>query len=341
MQRKETFATSGPHIKLRFFGGWQFGPDAAKQNDWIKNGYAKGVAMGSDLPAASSKGPSFIVWAVKDPTSGNLDRIQIVKGWTNSGQSFEKIYDVVWSGERKADKWTGKVGPVGNTVDIEKATYTNSIGAVELKSVWTDPDFDPGLNAFYYARALEIPTPRWTTLQAKELGITPPDVVPATVQERAWSSPIWYSPSGKSAPKGTTIADLKAKGAVALDDAALNAMFVGKNVWYRNTVNGQVFEGRYGKDGQRLILHVDKNVPQPSEFGDAAESGYLGIPGAYTIQNGKLTTMFGNTPFDVTVYKMGDKYIAARSNEFGYANYEILPKEPDNLVDLGKAGASN
>ena len=109
-----------------------------------------------------------MVWAVKDPTSGNLDRIQIVKGWTKSGQSFEKIFDVVWAGDRKPDKWTGVVPPIGSTVDIEKATYTNTIGSVELKTVWTDPEFDPSLHAFYYARVLEIPTPRWTTIQASE-----------------------------------------------------------------------------------------------------------------------------------------------------------------------------
>ena len=111
--------------------------------DWVKTGYAKGVPMGGDLPPAKGKAPTFIVWAVKDPTSGNLDRIQIVKGWTKSGQSFEKIFDVVWSGDRKPDKWTGVVPPIGSTVDVENATYTNTIGAVELKTVWTDPEFDP------------------------------------------------------------------------------------------------------------------------------------------------------------------------------------------------------
>ena len=143
----------------------------------MKTGYAKGVPMGGDLPPAKGKAPTFMVWAVKDPTSGNLDRIQIVKGWTKSGQSFEKIFDVVWAGDRKPDKWTGVVPPIGSTVDVEKATYTNTIGAVELKTVWTDPEFDPSLHAFYYARVLEIPTPRWTTIQAEKLGIAPPDVV--------------------------------------------------------------------------------------------------------------------------------------------------------------------
>ncbi len=218
MQRKETFAVSGPHIKVRLFGGWEYTADMLGDKDWVKTGYAKGVPMGGDLPPARAKAPTFMVWAVKDPTSGNLDRIQIVKGWTRSGQSFEKVFDVVWAGDRKPAKWTGVVPPIGSTVDVENATYTNTIGAVELKTVWTDPEFDPSLHAFYYARVLEIPTPRWTTIQAKQLGVPPPDVVAATLQERAWSSPIWYTPSAearKNAKPGITVADLKKKGAVA------------------------------------------------------------------------------------------------------------------------------
>lgn len=127
--------------------------------------------MGGDLPAPKSKAPTFIVWAVKDPTSGNLDRIRIVKGWARNGQSFEKIYDIAWAGDRKPDFITGKVPPIGSTVDIANATYTNTIGNVELKSAWTDPDFDPSLDAFYCARALEIPTPRWAAADAKEQAV--------------------------------------------------------------------------------------------------------------------------------------------------------------------------
>lgn len=195
MQRKETFAVTGPHIQVRFFGGWAYSSDMLNGTDWARAAYAKGVPMGGDLPpAGQAKAPSFLIWAVKDPTSGNLDRIQVVKGWTKSGQSFEKVFDVVWAGDRRPDKWTGVVPPIGSTVDLEKATYTNTIGSVELKTEWTDPEFEPSQHAFYYARALEIPTPRWTTIQAAKLGIAPPDVVPATLQERAWSSPIWYQP---------------------------------------------------------------------------------------------------------------------------------------------------
>jgi len=151
--------------------------------------------MGGDLPPVSDgKAPTFLVAALKDSLSGNLDRIQIVKGWLDaSGQRHEKIYDVVWAGNRKPDA-TGKLPPVGNTVDVANATWTNTIGAPELITVWKDPGFDPALRAFYYARVIEIPTPRWTAYEAKRYGITMPSEVPMTTQERAYTSPIWYTP---------------------------------------------------------------------------------------------------------------------------------------------------
>ena len=138
MYRKETFGVSGPHIKVRFFGGWGYDKDIVNAGDWVKQSYAGGVPMGADLPPmpAGGKGtaPRFVVWAVKDPTSGNLDRIQVIKGWTQNGQSFEKVFDVVWSGDRKPDKWTGRVPAIQSTVDLDKATYTNSVGSAELKT---------------------------------------------------------------------------------------------------------------------------------------------------------------------------------------------------------------
>jgi len=143
MYRKETFGVSGPHIKVRFFGGWEYEPNVVKQKDWVKVGYGKGVPMGGDLPPKKSKSPTFIVWAVKDPTSGNLDRIQIIKGWTQNGQSFEKIFDVVWSGDRKPDRTTGRVPAIQSTVDINNGTYTNTAGSTELKTVWTIPSSMP------------------------------------------------------------------------------------------------------------------------------------------------------------------------------------------------------
>ena len=152
--------------------------------------------MGGELRGAPSgnKGPNFLVGAMKDPYSGNLDRIQIVKGWMDKqGNTHEKVYDVAWSDERKPDN-KGKLPPVGNTVDVKNATWTNTIGAPELITVWQDPDFDPKQSAFYYARVLEIPTPRWTAYEAKRFGVDMPADVPMTTQERAYTSPIWYTP---------------------------------------------------------------------------------------------------------------------------------------------------
>ena len=353
MARKETFGVSGPHIKVRLFGGWEYAADMMAQPDWVKTGYAKGVPMGGDLPPARAKAPTFAVWAVKDPTSGNLDRVQIIKGWTKSGQSFEKIFDVVWAGDRKANKWTGVVPPIENTVDIDNATYKNSVGAVELKTVWTDPEFDPSVSAFYYARVLEIPTPRWTTIQAHKLGIAPPDMVAATLQERAWGSPIWYSPSDearKAAKPGMTVADLKKKGITALNDAELKKLIVHKSIWLENTVTGDKFMILYGdlgqggkgktlnpidpgyvaqsfpaNQGELQIRYVGKKMPLPSLTGDPVAASYGGGSQTYNIQNGRIVTSLVGTPIETTVYKVGDKYLAARNNEFGYANYEIVP----------------
>jgi hypothetical protein len=331
MQRRETFGTSGVRIKVRLFGGWDFDPADVKLKDWVKVGYAKGVPMGGDLPPGKGKPPTFIVWAVKDPDEANLDRIQIVKGWTQNGQVFEKVHDVAWSGNRKLDPMTRKPLPVGNTVDIKTATYKNTIGAVELKAVWTDMEFDPSLDAFYYARVLQIPTPRWSTYDAAKLGVPPPASVPATVQERAWSSPIWYTPTAdarKDAAKGVTVADLKSKGAVALDDAQLKQLVVGQTLDIRNTVTGQRFEILYGADGKRVITSRDGNPSAPADLLAVSELGVSASSAAYEIRDGRVVTTIGGTPFGVTVYKVGDTLVAARDQEFGYANYEILTVPP-------------
>ena len=293
-----------------------------------------------------------------------LDRIQIVKGWTKSGQSFEKVFDVAWANDREPDKFTGVVPTIGSTVDIEKATYTNTIGAVELKTVWTDPEFDPSLHAFYYARVLEIPTPRWTTIHAAKLSIAPPDVVPATQQERAWTSPIWYTPTAearKLAKAGPTVEELKKQGAVALGEAELKALLVGKSPTLQNNVTGVKFRmifsasgtanatqtltpidpgyvtSKFGPNqGQRRFNYAGSGQLQPSEAGDPAASSYLGTTSPYYVNNGKLVTDTFGTPFEITVYKMGDKYYGARSNEFGYVNYEIIPalKELNPLTQI-------
>ena len=336
MYRKETFGVSGPHIRVRFFGGWGYHKNIFDAKDWVHQSYANGVPMGADLPAmpqgGKSTAPTFVVWAVKDPTSGNLDRIQVIKGWTQNGQSFEKIFDVVWAGDRKPDKWTGRVPAIKSTVDIEKATYTNDEGSTELKTVWTDPEFDPSLHAFYYARVLEIATPRWTLIQAVKAGIPPPDVVPLTGQERAWSSPIWYTPSAdarKSAPAGMAVTDLKTKGAAQLGDAQLKSLIVGKALWVRNNVTGEQFNVRYTAEGQTTIYHVGTSTTMPSSFGGVVRSGYEGTTTAYKIEGGKVVTPISQDPFSMTFYKLGDTYYFARSNEFGYANYEVIaPPEP-------------
>jgi hypothetical protein len=199
MHRKEVYATSGSRMTVRLFGGWDFKTEDAKSRDLASVGYAKGVPMGGDLtkPAKGAKTPSFLVAAMKDPQSGNLDRIQIIKGWTDKdNKEHEKIYDVTWSDmqTRKIGK-DGKVPPVGDTVDVANASWEDTIGSPQLTGVWTDPDFDASQRAFYYVRAIEIPTPRWTAYDAKRFGIKMPPEVPMKHQERAWTSPIWYTPN--------------------------------------------------------------------------------------------------------------------------------------------------
>ena len=155
--------------------------------------------MGDDLPAAPSgaRAPGFAIWAVKDPNSGNLDRVQVVKVWEEGRLHKERVFDVAWAGNRRPDPKTGTLPAVGDTVDLKTGTYTNAIGAAELKAVWKDPDFDPHRYAVYYVRVLEIPTPRWTTLLAVEAGLPLPKDVPPTIQQRGWSSSIWYTPSAR------------------------------------------------------------------------------------------------------------------------------------------------
>jgi hypothetical protein len=195
MKRKETYATTGTRMTVRFFGGWDFTAEDAQTRQPAVAGYAKGVPMGGDLRnAPDGRKPTFLVAAMKDPYSGNLDRIQIIKGWLDAdGKTQEKVYDVVWSGDRRRDA-KGKVPPVGNTVNVARATWTNTIGSPELIQVWTDPDFDGSQPAFYYARVIEIPTPRWTAYEALRFGVRMTSDVPMTTQERAYTSPIWYTP---------------------------------------------------------------------------------------------------------------------------------------------------
>jgi hypothetical protein len=227
-------------------------------------------------------------------------------------------------------------------VDVVNATYADTTGSAELIATWTDSDFDPALDAFYYARALAIPTPRWTTIQARDLGVPPPEMVASTVQERAWSSPIWYAPTSEARAKadaGRSVADLEKAGAVALTDAELRDLITAKFLWLKNTVTGGIVKTQWTDDGLVLFMNVDPRIPQPSEFGDLEANSFLGdANSAYSIADGKIVTNFGNRDYSYTVYKLdgaatGDTsgadaakptYVLARSNEFGYANYEVV-----------------
>jgi hypothetical protein len=195
MSRKEVYATTGTRIGVRVFGGFDFTASDLDRSDFPEHGYAAGVPMGGDLNAApQSKQPGFLIRAMRDPEGANLDRIQVVKGWLgNDGKTEEKVYDVAWSGNRKPGP-DGKIPPVGSTVIVEEASYTNAIGTPYLQTFWKDTDFDPAQRAFYYVRVLEIPTPRWTTYDAKFFKVKRPDEVSAAIQERAYTSPIWYTP---------------------------------------------------------------------------------------------------------------------------------------------------
>ena len=194
MARKETYATTGSRMMVRFFGGWDFSAADMNNRQPAFAGYTRGVPMGGDLAAGpAGQAPTFMTYALRDPVGANLDRIQIVKGWHEGRELHEKVYDVAWSGDRQQGAG-GKLSAVGNTVDATTASWTNTIGAAELGTVWTDPDFDPAQRAFYYVRVLEIPTPRWSTYDAFRFGIPIPDAAPVSTQERAYTSPIWYTP---------------------------------------------------------------------------------------------------------------------------------------------------
>ena len=196
MERKETYATTGSRMMVRFFGGWNFTLADMNSRQPAFTGYSKGVPMGGDLPTpgdGAKSSPSFMVYALRDPVGANLDRIQIVKSWQDGKKTMEKVYDVAWAGDREPGP-DGKLPPVGNTVNASTASWSNTIGAPELGTVWTDPNFNPEQRAVYYARVLEIPTPRWSTHDAVRFGIDLPEGAPVSTQERAYTSPIWYTP---------------------------------------------------------------------------------------------------------------------------------------------------
>src|SRR4029453_6004288 len=238
------------------------------------------------------------------------------------------IFDVAWAGDRRPDRWSGRVPAIQSTVDLEKATYTNSVGVAELKTLWRDPEFDASLHAFYYVRVLEIPTPRWTLIQAVKSGLQPPDIVPLTGQERACGPPLWYPPSAearKNAPPGMTVADLRKKGATALTNEQLKALVVGKAFWLRNNVTGERFSQNFTTDGSAIVFRGGASGDVPRRHRNVVGGGSEGKTLRYQIEGGKLITFISQESYSVTVYKLGDTYYGARSNEFGYANYEIIP----------------
>ena len=197
MRRRETYATTGPRMQVRLFGGWHYSQTDLNSPNWVELGYQKGVPMGGELlpQPDTSQSPVFMVSAWKDPDGANLDRVQIIKGWLDTmGNTHEKVFDIALSNGREASGETGKVPPVGNTVDLSKPGYQNDIGAVYLQRIWSDPEFNSEEPSFYYVRVLEIPTPRWTAYDAAYFNLDLPDYVPMTTQERAYTSPIWYTP---------------------------------------------------------------------------------------------------------------------------------------------------
>jgi hypothetical protein len=193
MKRKETFATSGPRIKVRMFGGFGFEASYPGYLAMVESGMKGGVPMGGDLPTGQTGVPKFLVWAAKDPMGPNLDRIQIIKGWIENGEMKEQIYNVAVSDTREVQS-DGSVAPLEAPVDLETGAFNTDKGAPELSAVWEDPDFDPEEQAFYYTRVIQLPTARWTLWDEIREGVSYPESVAKTIQERAWGSPIWYTP---------------------------------------------------------------------------------------------------------------------------------------------------
>lgn len=322
-QRKETFATSGTRAQVRFFGGWDFPADLNRKSDAVTIAYASGVPMGGDLPATpNGKVPRFLVWATKDPNSGNLDRVQVVKGWTQHGLTYEKIYDVAWAGDRQVNPETGLVSPIGSTVDALNGTYTNTIGSAELSTVWEDPDFDPTVSAFYYVRALEIPTPRYSTRDAAELGIRPNPVSQVEIQERVWSSPIWYTPSPADLARGEadalTVERLQQSGAQTLTTADITNLVSGSTLKITNRITGAQLLGFYQADGTWFLGEASGYAPM-----HVAELDSI-APTKYTVEDGLLKfNLRDGSAFNAQIFRQGNRIFAARNDEIGYVNYEL------------------
>ena len=315
LRRRETFATSGTRLMPRLFAGWDLGESDV--GDLVEAGYRKGVPMGAELPArpAGSAAPTFLVHAAKDALGANLDRIQIVKCWTARGMLFEKVFDVAASDGRTPDPRTGHLPPVGSTVDISTATYRNDIGATELSAAWTDPGFDATLACTYYARILEIPTPRWSTYDAVRHGLPLPTNAPATVQQRAWTSPVWYTPSEQDraerpALEGAfTVGQLAERGIRPMTDDEIRAVTVGRTVRSVNLVTGFAVTLHYDADGNRSLMGLgDRPVVTPYEIRDGR----------------RIETSLLGDRMSVALFSVDGRILGARDDEAGYVNYEAF-----------------
>ncbi len=335
LARKEVFGTSGTRTQVRFFGGWDFPDNLDELPGAVDIAYETGVPMGSDLPTPSAQNaPKFYVWATKDPNSGNLDRIQVVKGWTENGLTYEKIYDVAWGDGRELDSTTGKLPPLDSTVDVSTATYTNDIGSTDLSEVWQDPDFDPTVRAFYYLRALEIPTPRYSTRDAVELGIVPSS--PTEIQERAWSSPIWYTPSDTYVASGNTDAitvdQLEQQGIEPLTTEQIEELIRGHDLKISNRITEEEFIGFfqdyefYQEQGNWYIGESATSAPLHTGELEAA------APMKYKIADDQLSfNLKDGSEFVAQLFIDNDngQILAARNDEIGYVNYELTDLEEE------------